>query len=50
MGRLRPAGHVTVAEARTWGGVADVAAHASLVRPGSATPADPRSAGAVTLV
>jgi lipopolysaccharide transport system ATP-binding protein len=47
MGRLRPAGHVTVAEARTWGGVADVAAHASLVRPGSARPAGPRNADAV---
>jgi lipopolysaccharide transport system ATP-binding protein len=50
MGRLRPAGHVTVAEARTWGGVADVAAHASLVRPGPARPAEPRNADAVTLV
>ena len=49
MGRLRPAGHVTVAEARTWGGVADVAAHASLVRPGSARPAGPRNADAVIL-
>ena len=49
MGRLRPAGHVTVAEARTWGGVADVAAHASVVRPGSARPAEPRNADAVTL-
>jgi lipopolysaccharide transport system ATP-binding protein len=30
MGRLRPAGHVTVAESRTWGGVADVGARATL--------------------
>ncbi|MCU1382488.1 MAG: tagH 1 [Acidobacteria bacterium] len=41
MGRLRPAGHVTIAEARTWGGVADVAARASLV-----TARDPRHTGA----
>src|SRR5262249_2881587 len=30
LGRLRPAGHITISESRTWGGVADLNVNASL--------------------
>jgi len=33
LGRLRPAGHITISESRTWGGVADLNVNASLSTP-----------------